>query len=152
MLNLINLGVSMEAKCPICAEEPGSTLHALWSCSRLEVSGRCDESIVGWSYDFISDFRAANSMDTRVPILNSGNVPKWCPPGVGMFKVNTDAAVRGGQIRVDVGIVVHDHTGFILGSSIQSVFACFHSITCYKPPAIISSLPFSPLDCSCKSL
>ncbi|KAK2642149.1 hypothetical protein Ddye_023912 [Dipteronia dyeriana] len=42
-----------------------------------------------------------------------------------MYKVNTDAAIKGGQSRVGVGIVVRNHSGLMMGSSSQNIVAFF---------------------------
>ncbi|KAK3206178.1 hypothetical protein Dsin_020224 [Dipteronia sinensis] len=84
-----------------------------------------DEDVVGWAKNFIREFMSTNSI---VPIhLSPSQAPmaKWCCPEFGFFNVNTDAAITGSSNRIGLGIMVQNHDGLVMVSSIQSIMACF---------------------------
>ncbi|KAK0606076.1 hypothetical protein LWI29_033909 [Acer saccharum] len=99
---------------------------------------RCDESIVGWSYDFLSSFRAANFVKEGVARVVPAAVPNWCPQCEGLFKVNVDAAVKNGHIRCGIWVVVAEATAILYGIR----FAAFAGFL----PAVIDSDAKSVMD------
>ncbi|KAK2664585.1 hypothetical protein Ddye_003159 [Dipteronia dyeriana] len=128
-LNLAKRGMSIDLGCPICRKKPESTRHALWGCSKLKQTGaRSDENLVGWALNFVNELNEACSLhDTLLinPIQLKNPMVKWSRPNVGMYKVNTDAAIQSTQNRIGIGIVIRDNVGSVMGCSTQVLEACF---------------------------
>ncbi|KAK2644417.1 hypothetical protein Ddye_019612 [Dipteronia dyeriana] len=59
------------------------------------VFNRREESIVGWAYDFLFKFREANFKGSELTHPRPISSSSWSAPDYGMYKVNTDAAVKG---------------------------------------------------------
>ncbi|KAK2650956.1 hypothetical protein Ddye_018445 [Dipteronia dyeriana] len=79
------------------------------------------EEVVLWSLTFLSDFQRANSVPSD-KVANMGvEKLKWKPPGKGLFKINTDAAINGSLGRVGIGIIIRDSAGHVMASSSQSL-------------------------------
>ncbi|KAK2641422.1 hypothetical protein Ddye_023185 [Dipteronia dyeriana] len=92
-----------------------------------------DDEVVLWSSSILDDFRRANF---NPPLVRHGLVDesiKWKPPVIGIFKVNTDAAIDSKEGRVGLGIMIRDCEGFVLASSAQIVKANF-------PPQLAEAL------------
>ncbi|KAK2648902.1 hypothetical protein Ddye_016391 [Dipteronia dyeriana] len=66
---------------------------------------------------------------------------RWKAPDVGVFKVNTDAAIMTTNQVVGVGIVVRDSNGQLVGTSAQNNEACF-SPSIAEAVAILRGLRF----------
>ncbi|KAI9195822.1 hypothetical protein LWI28_018444 [Acer negundo] len=49
----------------------------------------------------------------------------WQPPSSGLYKLNTDASLDSTSQQIDLGMVIRDQEGFIMGSSAQRVDANF---------------------------
>ncbi|KAK2656328.1 hypothetical protein Ddye_009380 [Dipteronia dyeriana] len=48
-------------------------------------------------------------------------VSSWSPPPLGVFKINTDAAIAVAKIRTGIGIIVKDSSGDVMASFAQMV-------------------------------
>ncbi|KAI9162394.1 hypothetical protein LWI28_026832 [Acer negundo] len=56
--------------------------------------------------------------------MTVGNV-KWCKPNEGVFKINTDAAIRKVDNLVGVCAVIMDFDGKVLFSVVQKIDVCY---------------------------
>ncbi|KAK3187995.1 hypothetical protein Dsin_027556 [Dipteronia sinensis] len=82
--NLTKRGLQLDNKCPMCMTETETTIHALWSCRKLQYarkewvpSGRVLINNYGKFFDFIYDcFRLLCAMDFEVLCVTVWNV--WC--------------------------------------------------------------------------
>ncbi|KAK1560929.1 hypothetical protein Q3G72_032435 [Acer saccharum] len=72
--------------------------------------------------------------------------PPWCSPAHGLFKVNMDVAVSGRHNRIGIGVVGRNHSGLVMGSSLQSISACF-SPQVAEAMAILRGIRFATLIC-----
>ncbi|KAK2662428.1 hypothetical protein Ddye_001002 [Dipteronia dyeriana] len=83
----------------------------------------CD--MVVWSKTFVSDYRKANEV-----IRQTGSqIPKyvvWQPPCIGIYKLNTDAAIdTDGKIVGVFGVVIRDSEGMVITTSFQRIEATY---------------------------
>ncbi|KAK3222258.1 hypothetical protein Dsin_009283 [Dipteronia sinensis] len=82
--NLTKMGLQLDNKCPMCMTETETTIHALWSCRKLQYarkewvpSGRVLINNYGKFFDFIYDcFRLLCAMDYDVLCVTIWKV--WC--------------------------------------------------------------------------
>ncbi|KAK3211112.1 hypothetical protein Dsin_015818 [Dipteronia sinensis] len=82
--NLTKRGLQLDNKCPMCMTETETTIHALWSCRKLQYarkewvpSGRVLINNYGQFFDFIYDcFRLLCAMDFEVLCVTVWKV--WC--------------------------------------------------------------------------
>ncbi|KAK3199253.1 hypothetical protein Dsin_022668 [Dipteronia sinensis] len=93
--------------------------HIWWQKNQVVHSAamRCDENIIGWASNFIGEFRSANVTSLSRSCL--------CRPEVCNYKVNIDAVVNGPLSCISIGIMIRNHHGLVMGSSIQSITTCF---------------------------
>ena len=69
-----------------------------------------------WCKCFLSDLHNCEDRNPKPPFL-PGNVRiVWSPLDPNCFKINCDAAVDRVGGRIGIGIVIMDHSGFILAS------------------------------------
>ncbi|TXG72479.1 hypothetical protein EZV62_001058 [Acer yangbiense] len=85
-----------------------------------------------WANVFIDDFRVANFVETKKQLVVSPP-PKWSPPHVGCFKINSDAATRDRDGRSGVGCVIRDSDGYVRASLCQGFDVCY-------PPQVAETL------------
>ncbi|KAK2661981.1 hypothetical protein Ddye_000555 [Dipteronia dyeriana] len=74
----------------------------------------------------VAAYKAANAYvvdDQRC--LGTIEEARWRPPTKPMYKINTDASIQTQSNCIGVGIVIHDRSGWVMGSSAQRIQACF---------------------------
>ncbi|KAK3230120.1 hypothetical protein Dsin_002001 [Dipteronia sinensis] len=76
---------------------------------------------IGWVFHWIlmlgifSYYRAANMIsDSSCERDIVPHVVRWKPPGIGLYKFNTDASLDVLSHRTGLGMVIPDHTGFVM--------------------------------------
>ena len=52
----------------------------------------------------------------------------WKPPDAGHFKINFDGAIFRNENRCGIGVVIRDHTGFVIASLVQSISRAYQPI------------------------
>ncbi|TXG72274.1 hypothetical protein EZV62_000853 [Acer yangbiense] len=89
---------------------------------------KCDENTIVWACNFVEEFQRAgakliSSDIDQVPIAVQAVF--WDRPSQGVYKVNTDAAIRVDSNLVGLGMVIRDFEGCVVGSSTQCLAANF---------------------------
>ncbi|KAK3189882.1 hypothetical protein Dsin_029443 [Dipteronia sinensis] len=82
-----------------------------------------DDDVVPSTMSYLSDFRKANTMKSKVSGERGMDTSRWIPHDRGRFKVNTDDAIDAESGNAGVGIIIRDSYGEVLASSSQSVGA-----------------------------
>ncbi|TXG48435.1 hypothetical protein EZV62_027729 [Acer yangbiense] len=78
-----------------------------------------------WAVNFLEEYRQANGKPGN-PVASIPSVLcPWCPPAVGTFKVNTDAAIDVVSNKVGIGIIIQDFLGSVMASSVQMIAASY---------------------------
>ncbi|KAK2647043.1 hypothetical protein Ddye_022238 [Dipteronia dyeriana] len=87
-----------------------------WVHSRSLMDEAC---ILNWAEVFIQDFQAANRRDgdPLAPRMPS----KWLVPPVGVFKINTDVALREQGKVSRIGVVIRDWNSLVMASLCQNI-------------------------------
>ncbi|KAK0596378.1 hypothetical protein LWI29_015087 [Acer saccharum] len=67
--------------------------------------------VVQWSRDYLTEIDAVTAEEPKVKRGLAQEVIKRRPPGVGYYKVNTDAALDLKGKRVGLGLVIRDCHG-----------------------------------------
>ncbi|KAK0574745.1 hypothetical protein LWI29_028369 [Acer saccharum] len=77
-----------------------------WRCNQVihHAAARCEEDILCWAIDFVSDFQAVYVTTVGSVVPRQSMHVLWKNPTQGWFKGNTDAATRA-QVEVDGGDV-----------------------------------------------
>ncbi|KAK3230321.1 hypothetical protein Dsin_002202 [Dipteronia sinensis] len=110
-----------------------------------QASSRCDENVVRWALNFVNELREACSLNVTHSISSvqlQQQVVQWCSPVVGIYKVNTDAAIQSAHNRVGIGIMIRDNMGNVMGCSTQVLEACF-SPQVAEATAILRGISFA---------
>ena len=85
--------------------------------ARIHESSPVDaQDVVQWADLFLADFRRVNEAAGR---SSAGSVlvgESWRPPDVGVYKINTDAAIDVAANRTGTGAIIRDHCGMVLAS------------------------------------
>ncbi|KAL5847673.1 hypothetical protein ACOSQ3_011197 [Xanthoceras sorbifolium] len=65
---------------------------------------------------FAVDFRRAHLIPPSLPVSSLLPVPHmhWQPPPVGVFSVNTDAAIRTHLVKIGLGVIIRNSVGKVL--------------------------------------
>lgn len=75
----------------------------------------------------IGDCKGALKLDISLLDLEdtslSSRIIKWCPPPIGFFKANWDAAINSNKGILGFGCVVRDVHGFVVAAFSHSVIA-----------------------------
>ncbi|KAK1569107.1 hypothetical protein Q3G72_032578 [Acer saccharum] len=101
------------------------------------------EYVVSWSMGYVSDYNSAN-LKTEI-IREVGGEPqmiRWKSPGSGMYKLNIDVYLEMGLRKTGLGMVIWDHTGFMMASSAQRIEALY-TPQIVKALAILQGLTFA---------
>ena len=78
--------------------------------------------IVGWAESFLADFRQSStdiSLVRNAAVERAPIVPSWRPPDVGMYKINTDAALDLGRRRTGSEAIIRDSKGLVMASYVH---------------------------------
>ncbi|KAK3230547.1 hypothetical protein Dsin_002428 [Dipteronia sinensis] len=99
-----------------------------WHMCNLVLHGSPNQDFLEVSYwckNFLYEYH--NCVDSRNLALprNIHNRNSWRPSDLNFYKINYDAEVNASEGRVGFGVVIRDHTGFVLASCSRSVDACF---------------------------
>jgi ribonuclease HI len=98
--------------------------------------------VVFWCKDFLADFRSCD-LALAVPLLPVCNVRNsWRPPNSSCYKINCDAAVSDLEGWVGLGVVIRDHTGFVMASCSLPLIASF-DVQAAEVMAVLRGLIFS---------
>ncbi|KAK3218996.1 hypothetical protein Dsin_012966 [Dipteronia sinensis] len=107
-------------------------------------SGRSGlKAVVSWSMNYISNYRDA--MLTGAAARKRDVIPKavkWEAPRRGVFKLNTDAALDVRLLRTGLGMVIRDHTGFVMASWAQRLEANYSPLVA-EAMAIFRGITFA---------
>ncbi|KAK3182976.1 hypothetical protein Dsin_030262 [Dipteronia sinensis] len=151
-VNLAKRGMMVKPCCQICRKcqsilsMPFGAAPNLMRNQLINQAGvRCDENIVAWAVNFVAKLRSTSGEDTVKaiePHLGTNQPSTWCCPDEGPYKVNMDAAIRIDENRVGIGIVIRDQFRCVLGSSTQSLVACF-SPQVAEATALLRSIMFA---------
>ncbi|KAK2644314.1 hypothetical protein Ddye_019509 [Dipteronia dyeriana] len=91
---------------------------------------------------FLTEYRWAGEGSQSPPRVGELAEVRWRPPGGGLYKVNTNAALGSNGDMVGPGIIVCDHEGFVMGACAKLTH------TVYSPQiaeayAILTGLSFT---------
>ncbi|KAL5818099.1 hypothetical protein ACOSQ3_026477 [Xanthoceras sorbifolium] len=86
-------------------------------------------------------YGAKSAADSGVVSTSSASI-KWQPPPVSFVKMNTDVALSSSRSLVEIGIVLRDDKGLILGSSGQC-FGGYLSHIVIEGKAVLRGLKFA---------
>ncbi|KAK2638612.1 hypothetical protein Ddye_026407 [Dipteronia dyeriana] len=102
MVNLAMRKVPMDGLCSVCFKSFETTLHTVWGCTGLKVVR--------------SAYEVASNLGQAPP-----NPVKWEPPREGLYKLNTYASLDVQSYWVGLGLVITDHSGFVMAANSQKV-------------------------------
>ncbi|KAK3221237.1 hypothetical protein Dsin_008262 [Dipteronia sinensis] len=121
-------------------------LWKIWYRKNIVVHGSspsyCDSDFLEWVHGFTKDYRIANqkhkgASSNGVCVENS-----WRPLDEGWFKVNSDTAIDGENMKVGIGIIIRNSNGVVMASSTQSLKAGYsHQMA--EATAILRGLQFA---------
>ncbi|KAK2635904.1 hypothetical protein Ddye_030696 [Dipteronia dyeriana] len=74
-----------------------------------------------WADCFMKVYHKANKRVEGCSRLLNQVCNSWHPPYVGLFKVNSNAAVDTEGGRIGIGLIIYDSLGFVMVSSAQTI-------------------------------
>ncbi|KAK3229485.1 hypothetical protein Dsin_001366 [Dipteronia sinensis] len=87
-------------------------------------------NVLEWCCDYLVEFQLVNSIanDTVVGACVNGqlNVERWNPFGVGLYKLNIDAALQTENCNVGIGAVIRNHEGLVMAATTQRIEANYN--------------------------
>ncbi|KAK0574960.1 hypothetical protein LWI29_031553 [Acer saccharum] len=99
------------------------------------------EEVVGWSIEFLQEFRNSNSEVKRVVVSDSIRRGRWRPPDIDDYKANCDAVLDQGKGTVGIGMIIRNYVGNVMVAG-SIIFAGTFSIKIAKLMAILRCIQF----------
>ncbi|KAK2643243.1 hypothetical protein Ddye_025006 [Dipteronia dyeriana] len=88
-----------------------------------------DGSLRGFWLQYPHEFKSvngdANNTGVEAGAIGRLNDEKWNPPGAGLYKLNTDAALLAENCSVGVGVVIRNEGGLVMAATTQRIEATY---------------------------
>ncbi|KAK0578174.1 hypothetical protein LWI29_006271 [Acer saccharum] len=100
----------------------------VWFCRNNLVhnlEGKEVGDVANWSVQFLEEWSSANRLDASRPLRPSVKRPIWCPPEVGMWKINSDAALCSRDRVAGLGFIVRNSSGNLCLAAMHKWVASF---------------------------
>lgn len=79
--------------------------------------------VMEWSAKYFQEWKVAKVSNTlsvgRKSLSTQTSSHRWKAPGMGSFKLNTDAAIKLGDDTFSIGLVLRDHQGEFVGGKVK---------------------------------
>ncbi|KAK3227154.1 hypothetical protein Dsin_007016 [Dipteronia sinensis] len=102
-----------------------------------------DVDVVAWAIACLDDYREANALKVNI-VWDQGLLSDllWYPPSVGVFKMNTDAAIYWARRRVGIRVIIRDCKGSVMASCTQKILAGYEPLIA-EAMVVLKSLHFA---------
>ncbi|XP_042980175.1 uncharacterized protein LOC122310346 [Carya illinoinensis] len=104
-------------------EEVAVTLRGIWTRRNEFLQGkgfRHPSILAQQARTDLLDYKASNTNPKSTLNQVKTVVHRWSKPSLGQFKANWDAAVRRGEGRVGIGVIIRDHQGLVIGNGAEA--------------------------------
>ncbi|KAK3198024.1 hypothetical protein Dsin_021439 [Dipteronia sinensis] len=116
-----------------------------WYSRNLSVhsnQGSFVEDVVVWLHTYLDDFKSTNVVEDQMKARGPVTEAVWCPPIEGQLKINTDATVDVEGKKIGIGVVIREHTGFVMASCAQKIDVGYSPVL-VEAEAILRGLQFT---------